>query len=721
MYWLEQQPASIPSIHSTLREDLYVILTAVEPDGSATLKVYRNPLVNWIWIGGDTFVLGTLADPVAASGTRPARPRADDARGCGPGARLRGRLALARSPRQRAARGAAGATPDVPGGPGDDPRPGRARRATRRRRPDVEVVLYALPAGRARRACARPRPTRTARFAFEGISNDPEHRLPGRRARRRRPLPRRARRASPPARRERAVEVRIAEPTTDPRRRRRRASASCALDWRRRPPARAPRRIALRERRPARGLRAGRERARGARPAFRDRAAGRRGGLRGSARHRCPRASCSDGGELRLLRSALSRRAGARRFALRRCRPRRGRRRALAQAAARRRGRRRRAGARRRRRPPALGASPRTARPTVDGRGYARFAGERVRPGARARARRSRCRPLRSDPDAVSRRGGRASPVELDDAALLVREEHAAARRGRRAPSSRRPARRCSASRCPRAPRTCASRRTPSGSGCAPDPDGGLAVLGPIPPGESDVELAYRVPIADRAPVPLRRSLRTRGAAALGLRRRHRPRVAAPSACTGGARCARRTAPTSTSRPSSSSPARRSRSRSRRCRRRGGAAAARRSIALVALVAAAPSCSGGPLRRCAPAPDALDEPRAARGAQRARVALRRACATSRTTSRPGKLADADYAHDARGAARARRGAAGGRARRAARAAARRRRPDAGRAGLRRCGAAARAGDRFCARCGARARRRSRPRGLCLNERRRRRP
>jgi cytochrome c-type biogenesis protein CcmF len=60
MYWLEQQPASIPSVYSTLREDLYVILTALEPDGSATLKVYRNPLVNWIWIGGAIFVLGTV-------------------------------------------------------------------------------------------------------------------------------------------------------------------------------------------------------------------------------------------------------------------------------------------------------------------------------------------------------------------------------------------------------------------------------------------------------------------------------------------------------------------------------------------------------------------------------------------------------------------------------------------------------------------------------------
>ena len=61
MYWLEQQPASIPAVHSTLQEDLYVILTAVESDGSATFKVYRNPLVNWIWIGGVVFVIGTVA------------------------------------------------------------------------------------------------------------------------------------------------------------------------------------------------------------------------------------------------------------------------------------------------------------------------------------------------------------------------------------------------------------------------------------------------------------------------------------------------------------------------------------------------------------------------------------------------------------------------------------------------------------------------------------
>jgi len=61
MFWLEQQPASIPSVHSTMREDLYVILTNIEQDGSATFKIYRNPLVNWIWVGGYVFLLGSIA------------------------------------------------------------------------------------------------------------------------------------------------------------------------------------------------------------------------------------------------------------------------------------------------------------------------------------------------------------------------------------------------------------------------------------------------------------------------------------------------------------------------------------------------------------------------------------------------------------------------------------------------------------------------------------
>ena len=60
LYWLEEQPSSSPAIYSTLREDIYVILTAIEPDGSATLKLYRNPLVNWLWIGLGVFIVGSI-------------------------------------------------------------------------------------------------------------------------------------------------------------------------------------------------------------------------------------------------------------------------------------------------------------------------------------------------------------------------------------------------------------------------------------------------------------------------------------------------------------------------------------------------------------------------------------------------------------------------------------------------------------------------------------
>jgi len=59
-YWLEQQSTSIPSIHSRLNEDLYVSLTALESDGSATLEIHLNPLVSWVWIGGVILTAGCV-------------------------------------------------------------------------------------------------------------------------------------------------------------------------------------------------------------------------------------------------------------------------------------------------------------------------------------------------------------------------------------------------------------------------------------------------------------------------------------------------------------------------------------------------------------------------------------------------------------------------------------------------------------------------------------
>ncbi len=60
MYFQQEQPATIPAIASSLSEDFYVIMVGLEPDQSVALKVYINPLVNWIWIGGFIFIVGNV-------------------------------------------------------------------------------------------------------------------------------------------------------------------------------------------------------------------------------------------------------------------------------------------------------------------------------------------------------------------------------------------------------------------------------------------------------------------------------------------------------------------------------------------------------------------------------------------------------------------------------------------------------------------------------------
>lgn len=55
-----QQPLSRPAIRSTLREDLYLVLTSMDEDGRAVFRVWVNPLVRWIWLGGVLFTFGVL-------------------------------------------------------------------------------------------------------------------------------------------------------------------------------------------------------------------------------------------------------------------------------------------------------------------------------------------------------------------------------------------------------------------------------------------------------------------------------------------------------------------------------------------------------------------------------------------------------------------------------------------------------------------------------------
>lgn len=62
-YFFEsQQPMTIPGLRSTWEDDLYVILIDWQPISTqgATFKVYKNPLVNFMWLGGLIFFFGTL-------------------------------------------------------------------------------------------------------------------------------------------------------------------------------------------------------------------------------------------------------------------------------------------------------------------------------------------------------------------------------------------------------------------------------------------------------------------------------------------------------------------------------------------------------------------------------------------------------------------------------------------------------------------------------------
>lgn len=68
------QPMTIPAVRSTLVDDVYVILVnweGITPE-STPFKVYHNPLVKWVWIGGYLFIFGIFIaawrdEPTAAT------------------------------------------------------------------------------------------------------------------------------------------------------------------------------------------------------------------------------------------------------------------------------------------------------------------------------------------------------------------------------------------------------------------------------------------------------------------------------------------------------------------------------------------------------------------------------------------------------------------------------------------------------------------------------
>jgi cytochrome c-type biogenesis protein CcmF len=60
-YNASQTTSTMVALRSTLAEDLYVIYEGKNPDtDKPIIKVFINPLMNWIWIGVLIVVLGTF-------------------------------------------------------------------------------------------------------------------------------------------------------------------------------------------------------------------------------------------------------------------------------------------------------------------------------------------------------------------------------------------------------------------------------------------------------------------------------------------------------------------------------------------------------------------------------------------------------------------------------------------------------------------------------------
>ncbi len=55
-----EEPSTEVAVLGTLREDLYVVLSAWERDERATFVVKVNPLVRWVWIGSYILVIGSI-------------------------------------------------------------------------------------------------------------------------------------------------------------------------------------------------------------------------------------------------------------------------------------------------------------------------------------------------------------------------------------------------------------------------------------------------------------------------------------------------------------------------------------------------------------------------------------------------------------------------------------------------------------------------------------
>jgi cytochrome c-type biogenesis protein CcmF len=77
-YKASQQISTMPTVHSTAKEDLYLVYEGInQGTGRPIIKAHLNPLVMWIWVGVWTMIIGTIvalvpnAVPVRVSAPAP--------------------------------------------------------------------------------------------------------------------------------------------------------------------------------------------------------------------------------------------------------------------------------------------------------------------------------------------------------------------------------------------------------------------------------------------------------------------------------------------------------------------------------------------------------------------------------------------------------------------------------------------------------------------------
>jgi cytochrome c-type biogenesis protein CcmF len=92
IYKAGEQPATMPAVYSTIREDLYLVYAGENPDtGRPIIRAHLNPLVKWIWTGAELLLLGTLLAMIPSMATNkvrvtsPARVLADERQVVGAG------------------------------------------------------------------------------------------------------------------------------------------------------------------------------------------------------------------------------------------------------------------------------------------------------------------------------------------------------------------------------------------------------------------------------------------------------------------------------------------------------------------------------------------------------------------------------------------------------------------------------------------------------------